>query len=476
MLRSTMVKAHVGVLLCAVLACYAAAGAEMSNAEKDLEKRLAKRLEWFQDMKFGFFVHWGIYSQWGCIESWPLIEEDKWARPDDLPPWVERKKDMETFKRDYRALNRTFNPRKFEPRTWAEAAKYAGMKYFCFTTKHHDGFCMFDTKQTDYRITYPDCPYSRTAQPDVAKVLFDTFRDEGFAISAYFSKSDWHHPAYWSPDAPAKTRNPNYDTLKNPEQWRQFVDFVHAQIEELMTGYGKVDILWLDGGQVRPPQQDIQMDRVAAMARSHQKNLLIVDRTVGGKHENYRTPEQEVPDKPQQFVWESCITMGEQWSYKPNDKYKSSRQLIHLLVDVVAKGGNLILNVGPTSDGELPPGALERLRDIGDWMKTNGEAIYKTRVLPPYKSGRVCFTRRGGTGYAIYLCEDGQETPPRKVAINGVVPKRGSKVRLLGAKEQLRWEREGQGISVDVPQSVIESPPCKHAFVFKMALDEGERD
>jgi alpha-L-fucosidase len=239
-----------------------------------------------------------------------------------------------------------------------------------------------------------------------------------------------------------------------------------------MTGYGDVDILWLDGGQVRPPAQDIQMDNIAAMARSFQKDLLIVDRTVGGKHENYRTPEQEVPDKPQPFVWESCITLGDQWSYKPDDKYKSPRQLIHLLVDVVAKGGNLLLNVGPDADGRLPPGALSRLKDIGDWMKVNGKAIYKTRVLAPYKSGRVCFTRRGGMGYAIYLCEEGRETSPEKITVSGIRPKAGSKVKLLGAKEPLAWNAAGDGFVIELPPGIAQNPPCRHAFAFEFKLAE----
>jgi alpha-L-fucosidase len=442
----------------------------MSPSEKAFEQRLARRLEWFQDLKFGFFVHWGIYSQWGCIESWPLVEEDKWARPDDLPAWLERGKDIERFKRDYRALNRTFNPRRFDPKVWARAARYAGMKYFCFTTKHHDGFCMFDTKQTDYRITHPDCPFSRGARPDVTRAVFDAFRRQGFAISAYFSKSDWRHPSYWSPDAPAKTRNPNYDTLRHPEKWRPFVEFVHAQVRELMTGYGRVDILWLDGGQVRPPTQDIQMDRLAALARKYQPHLLIADRTVGGKHENFRTPEQEVPDRPQDFVWESCLTMGDQWSYKPNDNYKSPRRLIHLLVDVVAKGGNLMLNVGPTADGELPPAALERLKAVGDWMKVNAEAIHGTRILPPYKRDRVCFTRKGHTAYAIYLCPDGEDAPPETVCIRGVRPKAGSRIRLLGVKEPLPWSTKGSAVRVRIPAAVLAQPPCRHAFAFKMQL------
>jgi alpha-L-fucosidase len=436
------------------------------------EERLAKQLEWFQDMKFGFFSHWGSYSQWGCIESWPLVEVDKWARPDDLPAWTERGKNIEKFKRDYWVLNRTFNPTKFDPKKWAAAAKDAGMKYFVFTTKHHDGFSMYDTKLTDYRITHPDCPFSKDPRSNVTKLLFDAFRAEGFGIGAYFSKADWHHPGYWSPDAPAKDRNPNYDTLKNPEKWAGFVKFVHGQVEELMTGYGRVDILWLDAGQVRPPKQDIQMDKLAEMARRHQPDLLVVDRTVHGKHENYRTPEQEVPPKPEPYVWESCITMGDQWSHKPNDKYKSTRGLIHLLVDVVAKGGNLLLNVGGQPDGELPAEALSRLKEIGDWMKVNGEAIYGTRAIAPYKEGRVALTRRGGTVNAIYLIEEGKDAPPSKIALSALRARAGSKVRLRGSAEEIPWRAEGEkGMALEVPESVLKAPPCRYALVFSFEIE-----
>ena len=454
------------VLALSVLA-WIAAGCS-ADPPKTPEERLAERLEWFQDMRFGFFVHFGIYSQWGCIESWPLVEVDNWARPDDLPAWVERGKDLDRFKRDYRALNRTFNPTKLDPQAWAAAAKDAGMKYFVFTTKHHDGFSMFDTRQTDYRITHPDCPFAKDPRANVAKVLFDAFRAEGFGIGAYFSKSDWHHPGYWSPGAPAKDRNPNYDTLKEKDRWAGFVKFIHGQVEELMTGYGPVDILWLDGGQVRPPKQDIRMDDLAALARGHQPDLIIVDRTVGGKYENYRTPEQEVPDKPLDYVWESCITMGKQWSYKPDDPYKSVRELVHLLVDVVAKGGNLLLNVGPQPDGRLPAPALERMEAIGAWMRVNGEAIYGTRPVAPYKEGRVCLTKKGNVVYAIHLAGPGEEAPPARIALASVQPKAGSTVRLLGFDAPVPWKAEGKGLILEVPAEVVLKPPCQDAFVFRV--------
>jgi len=436
------------------------------------DARLAQRLEWFQDLKFGFMMHWGPYSQWGCIESWPLVEEDKWARPDDLKPWGERGKDMQRFKRDYFALNKTFRPTRFDPDKWAALAAQAGMKYVVFTTKHHDGFSMFDTKLTDYRVTHADCPFSKDPQPDVVRRVFDAFRRRGFGIGAYFSKADWHSPYYWSPDAPARTRNPNYDPLKDPERWAKFVAFAHGQVEELMSNYGHVDILWLDAGQVRPPEQDLRMDDMAAMARRHQPDLIVVDRTVGGPHENYRTPEQEVPDKPLDGPWESCLTMGDQWSYKPADKYKSTRQLIHLLADIVSKGGNFMLNVGPTPDGELPPEAVTRMREIGEWMAVNAEAIYGTRAVAPYKEGRVCLTRKGKTVYAICLAEEGQDAPPAKVVLSKLQVGPGAKATMLGTKEPLTLQARDAGVSVEIPASLIAKPPCRHAFVLKI---EGTR-
>jgi alpha-L-fucosidase len=432
----------------------------MSIDNDYLDKRLAEKLEWFQDMKFGLFIHWGIYSQWGCIESWPLVEVDEWARPDDLKAWTDRNKDMEWFKRDYWKLNETFNPTKFDPQKWADSAKYAGMKYVVFTTKHHDGFCMFDTKLTDYKITSPNCPFSKDPRANVAKEVFRTFRSEGFGIGVYFSKADWNSPYYWSPDAPAKTRNPNYNTHENPERWDKFVKFVYGQIEELMTEYGPADILWLDAGQVRPPDQDIQMDKIAEMARKHQPNLIIVDRTVGGKYENYRTPEQEVPDKPLDYVWESCLTMGTQWSYKPDDVYKSTKDLIHLLINVVSKGGNLLLNIGPQPDGELPPTSLSRLKEIGDWMAINSEAIHGTRVWRETTEGEnIRYTRKGNDIYAICL-----EKPKFELVLTAPKVSENSEISFLGKKEKITWQYNDGKVKINIPDDISD----QHAYVFKL--------
>ena len=435
-------------------------------ADQETDPLVWEKLDRFQDWKFGFMMHWGIYSQWGCIESWPLVEADKWARPDDLPAWTERGKDFPRFFRDYVALNRTFNPQKFDPGKWVAAAQGAGMKYVVFTTKHHDGFCLFDTKQTDYRTTHPSCPFHTNAKADVVKQVFDAFRAQGFGIGAYYSKSDWNHPGYWSPEWPHPDRNVNYDTKKYPEKWATFVDFTHNIVRELMTGYGPVDILWLDGGQVRRPQQDIDMPRLAATARSHQPGLIVVDRTVGGRYENYLTPEQEVPEKALPYIWETCMTMAGQWSYKPDDKYKSTRDLIHLLVNIVAKGGNFLLNVGPDPNGQLPAPALERMEQIGRWMQVNGKAIYGTRPVPPYKVGPVCLTRKGERLYAIYLAEEGQTAPPAQIRIAPI--QAAKSVRLLGSPDALPWTVTPEGLSISVPESVRQSPPCEYAWALEI--------
>jgi alpha-L-fucosidase len=438
-----------------------AACAQEVPAPEDIP-RIPDRLAWFQDLKFGLMLHWGPYSQRGYIESWPLVEEDTWARPKDF------RQDLREFRRDYWALNTTFNPTRFDPDRWAEVAQRAGMRYVVFTTKHHDGFNLFDTHLTDYKVTAPDCPYSRAPRPDVVAEVFRAFRARNFGIGAYYSKADWHSPLYWSPDAPAHNRNPNYDTHSHPERWTRFVAFVHGQIRELVTGYGPIDILWLDAGQVRPPDQDLGMDRLVAMARRFQPGLIVADRTVGGAHENYLTPEQQVPERPLEKPWESCLTMGTQWSYKPDDTYKSTRELIHLLIDVVAKGGNLLLNVGPRPDGQLPGPALARLEEIGAWMAVNAEAIHATRPIAPYHAGRVALTRRGDTVYAFYLAADGEDVPPARIRIPAVHPEPGSEIRMLGVREPLRWSRAADDLTIEVPDSVRRAPPCRHAFAFRM--------
>jgi len=345
------------------------------------------------------------------------------------------------------------------------------MRYVVFTTKHHDGFCMFDTKETDYRITDPACPFSRDARSNVTKEIFGAFRKAGLGIGAYFSKPDWHSPMYWWPYFPPLDRNMNYAIGKYPERWAGFKEYTYRQIEELMTGYGSIDILWLDGGWVQPGNrgQDIDMPRIARMARSHQPGLIVVDRAVGGRYENYRTPEQEVPAEPPGYVWETCMTMATSWSYVPDDRYKPTATLIRLLVDIVSKGGNFLLNIGPSPEGELPPVALDRLREIGAWMGVNATAIYSTRPVAPYREGAVRFTQmKDGRINAVYVAEEG--TLPAAVSISAFHAKAGSTVTMLGVSTPLAWERQAQGMVIHIPDSVRNNLPCTHAWTFRFSL------
>jgi alpha-L-fucosidase len=413
---------------------------------------LRERLEWFQDQKLGFMVHWGLYSHWSCSESWALVPEDTWARSDSLKAWTERGKDMERFQKDYWALIRDFNPTAFDPERWAKAAADAGARYASFTTKHHDGFCLWDTRTTDLRVTHPDCPFHNDPRANVVKILHDAFRAHGMGISCYFSKSDWYSPWYWDPERPFVDRNPNYDTHAEPERWEKFVAFVHAQVEELVRDCGPIDCLWLDGGQVRPPDQDIRMDDMVAMARRLQPGLLVADRTVGGRHENILTPEQKVPDAPLGHPWESCITMSSTWGYSPTATYKSAREIVGMLIEVVSKGGNLMLNVGPKPDGTLEPVAYERLETLGDWMKVHGEGIYGTRAVEPYGEGPARFTRKGNVVYAFVNGDLTDARPPEDVCLTALRPRPGAPVWLLGRDEPLAVEQTPDGVHICLPQ------------------------
>lgn len=439
------------------------------------DPKVMTKLSQWGDKKFGLFMHWGIYSIPGIVESWSINSEDA--------SWIPRDstRNYEEYKRWYFDLNKQFNPVNFDPKIWASYAKKAGMQYVVFTTKHHDGFSMFDTKQSDYKITGRDVPFSSNPKANVTKEVFSAFREKGFMIGAYFSKPDWHNENYWWPRYATPDRNNNYDIRLHPERWKKFKQFTYNQLEELMSDYGTVDILWLDGGWVRPKatvnaevlswgapipawDQDIDMASIAKMARAKQPGLIMVDRTVHGEYENYQTPEQRIPDKPLNYPWETCMTMGDAWGYVPNDNYKSTNTLIHLLIDIVAKGGNFLLDIGPKPDGTFPEPALQRLTEMGNWMDINKEAIYETQPIAPYKAENVCFTeRKNGSLYALYLVEEGKAVS-QTITIKSV-PKMPKRVALLGVKSALKWKQVGNDLQITLPKNTT---ALKHALVFKM--------
>lgn len=426
---------------------------------------VVKKLQWWQELKFGLFIHWGIYTAWGAVESWPIVDAEPYGR-ESLKQWDESGRDTETFIRMYFDLNKQFNPSAFSPETWAKKARRAGMKYVVFTTKHHDGFCMYNSRYTDYRVTAPDCPFHTNPNADITRHVFDAFRKEGLAVGVYYSKPDWRCNDYWCEDLPRLAREVNYNPAKDPQRWARYVEFVRNQLTELLTEYGPVDILWLDGDWVQAPQEDIQMDTVAAIARRAQPGILIVDRNVGGPYENYRTPEQKVPATPPEGPWETCMTMADQWSWKPDDNYKSTHDLLHLLVDIIAKGGNFLLNIGPDAEGLFDPQADSRLTEIGDWMAVNREAVYGTTPVAPYKRDNLCIAQKGKRTYVYYLAGENEDAPPEKVKVDFI--KKADKVALLGSNVEIKPHCDGGRLVIHIPHECRVSLPCGHIWVFEL--------
>ena len=440
----------------------------------DSSKIIQQKLEEWQDLKFGLLMHWGPYSQWGIVESWSICPEDlSWATGGRK---LGKGEHYNEYVKEYEKLQTTFNPTQFDPTLWAKAAENAGMKYIVFTTKHHDGFCMFDTKYSDYKITNEKTPFHTNAKKNITKEIFDAFRKQGFWTGAYFSKPDWHSQFYWWDKFPPADRHCNYSIKKYPEQWNQFIKYTHNQIDELVSDYGKLDILWLDGGWVRktdsletinylteeyegsryarnPQSQDINMPLLVKNVRAKQPELIVVDRAVKGPYQNYLTPEQHIPDKGLPYPWETCMTMANSWSYVPNDKYKSSDELIQKLVDVVSKGGNFLLNIGPSPDGKFDDTSYARLNDIGNWMKINSQAIYKTRMFDVYGEDNGIRYTRSKDKKTVYVFIP--SSLYGKVALDHLVYKSGMKLSWLESSKKVMSKVVNGKVNLELPTVYI---------------------
>ncbi|MCQ2153907.1 MAG: alpha-L-fucosidase [Bacteroidales bacterium] len=441
------------ILSAALAFTLSATGASaQENYQAPTDPAVVRNLSDWQDLKFGVLFHFGLYSQPGICESWPICNED----------WIERGPEYtyDSFKRWYWGLADSFKPTAFDPGQWADAIKKSGAGYMIFSTKHHDGFCMFDTKQTDFSIAH----YGLKDDPraDVAAKVFNALRDRGLKVGAYFSKPDWHCQYFWWDKYATPDRHVNYDIEKYAERWQAYKDFTYNQINELMSNYGKLDILWLDGGWVATgSREDVDMDRIGNMALEKQPGLLIVDRTVGGKWENYCTPEQMVPAEPYDCPWESCMTLSHAWGYANNAKFKSAARVVSTLAEITAKGGSLLLGVGPDPTGLIEQAVVDTLAKIGAWLDRNGEAIYATRRAPVYNDGNLWFTaaKDGSKYYAIYGLKD-EPVVPSTIKFNALKAGKGARMTLVSTGAALRWTKSSDGsIKVQLPRSVDRTQP-----------------
>ena len=409
------------------------------------DPKVVEKLQEWQDLKFGVLLHWGLYSVPGMVESWAITSEDWITPPVD--------KTYEEYKQWYWGLIDQFNPVKFNPEQWASLAKDAGMKYVIFTTKHHDGFCLWDTKTTDFNVT--NSGFKGNPRQDALRYVLDAFRNEGLMPGTYFSKPDWHSDYYWWTKKATPNRSHNYKIEQYPERWENYKKFVYNQVEELMNNYGPVDILWLDGGWCTKPREDINLDGIVDMARKAQPGLIVVERACPGVHENYQTPEQTIPDHQILNPWESCITLTNDWGWTPHNRWKSPAKVISILSEIVAKGGSLVLGVGPTPEGEIEPKSVDELKIIGNWLRANGEAIYATVPTPVYRNddSTIWFTgnKDGKTVYGIVPQKD--DTPfPATISWKGNVPVKGSKIVNLATRKALKYKTVDGVTTVTMPK------------------------
>lgn len=373
-------------------------------------EEINKRTEWFRQARFGMFVHWGLYSIPGQGE-W--IRSHQCLSIEDYQPYFE-----------------TFNPTKYQPRKWARAAKEAGMQYVVLTAKHHDGFCLFDSAYTDYKAT--NTPAGR----DLVAEFVEAVREEGLRIGLYFSLIDWYHPDF------PKYKDLNHPMRGNPAfadeeiNFDRYLDYMHKQVEEVVTKYGKLDILWFDYSYEDLFGEAWRASDLVKLVRKHQPDVImdnrletsgegfgsIVTDTITEYSGDFVSPEQLVPHEgirnyKGEFVpWELCLTMNNNWSYNPTDHlYKSSATLIRKLVECVSKNGNMILNVGPTALGEINSESMAILKDFGQWMAAHSEAIYGNGYANLPKPEWGYYTKKGSTLYAHVL-----EQPIGPLALTGV--------------------------------------------------------
>ena len=427
----------------------------------------------WMDWKWGLRIHWGLYSMWDGEESWIIkkhVDDKQWQR-------------------NYYASYQQFNPTAFNTDEWMRMMRRAGMKYFSFTTKHHDGFCMWPTRtlQKGFRkkddgtfeevvdhFSIAETPFKR----DIVGELVKAGRAQGLGVSLYYSHVDWHDWDFgW--DNRYKCRNFWYDgsfTKKtdDPERWAAFIRKEREQITELLTWYGPIDTLCLDMSW--PEEALPEAYDVARMARQLQPDIMLRNRGIGS-YGDYETPEGEIPEDPNKVdrPWQVIYPCGGGFSYHKDGPFKSREWILESLIDVVAKGGNFQAGFGPGPDGKWQQEMIDRVTHVGDWLKVNGESIFATRPYLRYHEGSdLRFTRTKDRKY-VYIIS--LRWPGEKLQSRLVKPRKGSRIRLLGLDRDLPWRQDGDNLVIDLPEELQDEArrPCKQAYAFKVESEAWEK-
>lgn len=427
-----------------------------------------KRVEWYQKDRFGMFIHWGLYA---------IPARGEWVRSEEEMP-----------EEEYMHFFEEFDPVDFKPEEWAKAAKRAGMKYAVMTAKHHDGFCLFDSKLTDFKST------NTKAGKDLIREYLEAFRKEGLKVGLYYSLLDWHHPDY---PHYGDSRHPmrNCEETKNVERdFDRYLEYMHGQVKELCTGYGKLDILWFDFSYDDLTGEAWKATELVNMVRSYQPDVIIDNRLeVSGEgfgsiatdspsdfSGDFVSPEQIIPpnglqsESGRELVWEACITMNDHWGYCVKDKnFKPASMIIKKLVECVSKNGNMLLNVGPDAKGNIPEESMKILEQIGKWMEKNGRSVYgcKNSGMEKPENGRIT---RNGNRYYYHIMENAIGSVP----LYGIPKEKVKKLRLLADGSELQiaggWCESNYPDVVFVSVSDTPYLPDEVDTVVEITLQESE--
>ncbi|MCF7676206.1 MAG: alpha-L-fucosidase [Akkermansiaceae bacterium] len=444
-----------------------------SASQPEGEMTREERIGWWREARFGMFIHWGLYAIPGGV--WKDT-----VRATGYSEWVMYAEKIPA--QEYALLAKSFKPTRFDAKAWASIAKKAGMKYMVLTTKHHDGFSMFKSRLTPYNVV-DATPFKR----DVTGELVAACRDSGLRFGCYYSiDRDWYRPQ--GPGNRYKQSNVwDFPDSKKEDFDTYFATLAKPQIEELLANY-RPDLLWFDGIDMK---SDAQVEELYQSIRKLRPECVLNSRIQGCRfpakipppHCDYiSTGDNEIADQLLGFEWENPASMNTSFGFNRNDhNWVEPKEIVSRLVDIVSKGGNYLLNVGPTPEGLIPQACVDRLLEVGKWLETNGEAIYGTspwRVFrdgPPPKPGQdqvkepaapveIRFTSKADSLYAICLSWPEPEVLVRALGKQGLSDKTIAGVRMLGSSEEVKWQQTDAGLTLSVPRE----QPCRHAFVYRI--------